>query len=64
LSVRRMGLPLPSMGSVCSDQVPENTPQLGDLKRKGKARWCPGSSTPGVDQQWGVPKSGRDEYYV
>ena len=38
LSVRRMGLPLPSTGPVCSDQVSENTPQLGDLKRKGKAR--------------------------
>ena len=38
LSVRMMGLPLPSTGPVCNDQVSENTPQLGDLKRKGKAR--------------------------
>ena len=41
-----IGLPRLSTGPVCSDQVSEKIPALGDLKVKGNSILCPGRSTP------------------
>ena len=61
LRVTVMGLPLSSTGPVCSDQVSEKIPALGDLKMKGNSSLCLGRITPGKLCHWNTEESCLDQ---